>query len=81
MRLKRSFCGYDKTDRHCQDNDGSQKEDFVEGHRHRHRFDRDVGAADKNVDKTIQKDPIAVFLYLHPRDKEIYRGPQRFLNF
>ena len=47
MRLKRSFCGCDKTDRHCQDNDGSQKEDFVEGHRHRHRFDRDVGAADK----------------------------------
>lgn len=47
MRLKRSFCGGDKADGYGQDNDGAQKEDFVESHRHRHRLDGDVCAADE----------------------------------
>ena len=36
-----------KADGYGQDNDGAQKDDFLESHRHRHRLDGDVCAADE----------------------------------
>ena len=67
MRLKRSFCGGDKADGYGQDNDGAQKEDVVESHRHRHRLDGDVCAADEKCRENNPKEPMAVFLFLASR--------------